>query len=165
MAPISSLCHAYNLITFLSWKTAFYVPIEIVLALGVSYSSIFYSEKNIFYFYNWITYTYFTIICDELIVYSTKRNLSTRTVVNYELSFSKSQTRAHSLNLIWSHMSCSFWCFSLLASIKKKSNVPRGVDGNGDEVIVPCRYTPLLVNVNPILDDILGLLLKFFHVA
>lgn len=53
------------------------------------------------------------------------------------------------LTMITNLMSCSFWCFSLLASIKKKSNVPRGVDGHGDEVIVPRRYAPLLVNVNP----------------
>lgn len=36
-------------------------------------------------------------------------------------------------------------CFSLFASIKKKSNVPRGVDDYGDEVTLPsvlCRCPP-----------------------
>lgn len=45
-------------------------------------------------------------------------------------------------------MFCSSWCFSLFASIKKKSNVPRGVDGNGNEVTVPRRCEPMYVHVS-----------------
>lgn len=50
-----------------------------------------------------------------------------------------------STNCIYHFVCHVHFCFFLLASIKKKSNVPRGVDGYGDEVTlpsVPCRCPP-----------------------